>query len=57
MMDSIASMAMSMKSAEIATQYSLAVTKKSMDSMEEIAQNLLEMLPDAPRGQYIDTYA
>lgn len=58
MMDSIASAAMNMKAAEFSVQYSTALEKKAMDTMEMAAQELLEMLPDAPSmGQYIDTYA
>ena len=60
MMSSIANMATSMKAAEFANNYSLAVTKKVMDSQEMAAQEILEMLPDVPamaKGQYIDTYA
>ncbi len=58
MMDGIAAQAMSMKSAEIAQSYSIAMTKKTMDTQELAAQELLEMLPQAPaKGQYIDVYA
>lgn len=58
MMDSIANAAMSMKAAEFSVQYSTALEKKAMDTMEMAAQELLEMLPDTPAmGQYIDTYA
>ena len=60
MMSSIASMATSMKAASFANDYSLAVTKKVMDSQEMAAQEILEMLPDVTamaKGQYIDTYA
>lgn len=64
MMESIASMATSMKAAEFATNYSMAVQKKMMDTQELAAQEVLEMLPDVqqmqmavPKGQYIDVYA
>ena len=58
MMDSIASAAMSMNAAQFAVQYSTALERKAMDTMEMAAQELLNMLPDAPaKGQYIDTYA
>ncbi len=60
MMESIASMAMDMSAASFATQYSLSVTKKMMDTQELAAQEMLNMLPDIqslPKGQYIDTYA
>lgn len=58
MMDAIAGAAMNMSAAETATNYSLAVTKKVMDTQELAAQELLNMLPSAPgTGRYIDTYA
>ena len=61
MMESIASMAMSMSAAQMATNYSMAVTKKMMDSQELAAQELLKMLPETPvslpKGEYIDVYA
>ena len=58
MMDSIASAAMSMSAAQSSVQYSTALERKAMATMEMAAQELLNMLPDAPaKGQYIDTYA
>lgn len=60
MMESIASMAMSMSAASFANNYSIAVTKKMMDSQELAGQELMKMLeavPTPPKGQYIDTYA
>lgn len=60
MMNSIASMAMDMSAASFATEYSLAVTKKMMDTQELAGQELVKMLEAVPtpaKGQYIDTYA
>lgn len=60
MMESIAAMAMNMSAASFATNYSLSVTKKMMDSQELAGQELLKMLEAVPapaKGQYIDTYA
>ena len=60
MMESIASMAMGMSAASFATNYSLAVTKKMMDSQELAGHELVKMLeavPSPAKGQYIDTYA
>lgn len=58
MMDAIASAAMSMSAAQFSVQYSSALERKAMDTMEMAAQELLEMLPAVPaKGQYIDTYA
>lgn len=60
-MDSIAHMSMDMSASRTAMGYSLALTKKVMDSQELAAQELLAMLPQAPAqpplGQFIDTYA
>ena len=60
MMESIASMSMSMSAASFATNYSLAVTKKMMDTQELAGQELVKMLEAVPtpaKGQYIATYA
>lgn len=46
------------EAARFSVEYSMAVTKKVMDTQELAAQELLEMLPAAPSmGQYIDVYA
>ena len=59
MMESIASMSMSMSAASFATNYSLAVTKKMMDTQELAAQEMLRMLPQPTQGmgEFIDVYA
>ena len=60
MMESIASMAMGMSAASFATNYSLSVTKKMMDSQELAGQELLKMLEAVPTpatGDYIAVYA
>ena len=58
MLESIAGAAMDMSAAQFSVEYSMAVTKKVMDTQELAAQELLEMLPAAPSmGQYIDVYA
>ncbi len=60
MMESIASMAMGMSAASFATNYSMAVTKKMMDSQELAGQELAKMLEAVPapaKGNYIDVYA
>ncbi|MCI8360478.1 MAG: putative motility protein [Clostridiales bacterium] len=60
MMEQLAGMAMSMSAAATAQSYSIAITKKTMESQELAAQELLKMLPDTPapaKGQYIDVYA
>lgn len=57
MMESIASMAMNMSAAQFQVQYSTAVTKKVMDTAELAGQEMVRMLEEMPKGQYIDTYA
>lgn len=61
MMDSIASAAMDMSAAQFSAEYSIAVTKKVMDTQELAAQELLNMMPATPpitaKGELIDTYA
>ena len=60
MMESIASMATDMKAAQFATNYSLAVTKKMMDTQELAGQELMKMLEAVPtpaKGDFIDVYA
>lgn len=58
MMDSVAGMSMDLSAAQFSVNYSVAVTKKVMDTQELAAQELMEMLPAAPSlGTYIDTYA
>ena len=60
MMESIAGMAMCMSAASFATNYSMAVTKKMMDTQELAGQALMKMLEAVPtpaKGQYIDVYA
>ena len=60
MMESIASMGMGMSAASFATNYSLSVTKKMMDTQELAGQELLKMLEAVPtpaKGDYIDVYA
>ena len=60
MMESIAGMAMQMSAASFATNYSLALTKKMMDSQELAGQEIAKMLEAVPtpaKGDYIDVYA
>ena len=60
MMNSIASASMSMSAAMFQQNYSIAVTKKMMDTQELAGQELVKMLEAVPtpaKGQYIDTYA
>lgn len=56
-MSDIAATSMSMHQASLQQDVSLAVTKKVMDTQELAGQEMLRMLPEPPRGEYIDTYA
>ena len=55
MMDSIAAAAMSLSAASLQQSYSVAMAKKSMETQEMAAQELLRMLP--PQQSVIDVYA
>ena len=55
LMNGIASMAMSLQSASLQQNYSITVAKKSMETQEMAAQELLRMLP--PQQSVIDVYA
>ena len=60
MMESIAAAAMSMSAAQFATDYSLAVTKMTMEDQEAAQSLISQMMPQAAPpalGTYIDTYA
>lgn len=57
-MNSIAAASTSMSAAQFAQNYSISVAKKAMDSQEQMAQQILDMLPQTPpMGQYLDVYA
>ena len=53
----IADMAMSMKAAQMAQNYSIAVEAKVLDAMEEMGEGLLELMTAVPKGEYVDVYA
>ena len=60
MMDSIAAAAVGMQQAQLMQSYSIAVSKSAMETQEQMATDLLNMLPQTPaiqKGQYIDVYA
>ncbi len=57
MMNSIAAMGMSMSAAQFQQQYSISVQKKAMDMEEMAVQEILQMMPDIPKGQHIDFFA
>lgn len=57
MANSIAAMSMDMSASKLQAAYSTSMVKKTMDTEELVAKELLEMLPQVPKGDYIDTYA
>ncbi len=60
LMQGIAATATSLSAAQFQESYSIAVSKKAMDTQELAAQSMLEMLAQQPapaKGTYIDTYA
>ncbi|MCC2258708.1 YjfB family protein [Intestinimonas aquisgranensis] len=60
LMEGIAATATSLSAAQLQESYSIAVSKKAMDTQEMAAQSMLEMLAQQPtpaKGTYIDTYA
>ena len=60
LMEGIAATATSLSAAQLQESYSIAVSKKAMDTQEMAAPSMLEMLAQQPtpaKGTYIDTYA
>lgn len=59
MLNSIAAASMDMSAARFSVDYSLAVTKKTMETQELAGQELAKMLSSASeaKGKFIDTYA
>ena len=60
MMDSVASMAMSLQSVRVSQSYDVALARKVLDSQEQMASEMLNMLPQQPmipKGDFIDVYA
>ena len=58
MMDGIAATASSLASAQLQQSYTLAVSKKAMESQELAVQELLQMLPPSSSSGYqSDVYA
>ena len=57
-MDGIAATASSLASAQLQQSYTLAVSKKAMESQELAVQELLQMLPPSSSSGYqFDVYA
>ena len=56
MMDGIAATASSLASAQLQQSYTLAVSKKAMESQELAVQELLQMLPPSSSSGYQFTH-
>jgi uncharacterized protein YijF (DUF1287 family) len=58
MMESIAGVAMELKSAQVMQNYSVSLAEKVMDSQEQMASTIFnEMMPqqmEMPKGDFID---
>ena len=58
---SYALMSMGLRTAQVSQSYGLSVAKKVMDTQEDMAMEVLDMLPATPpavpKGQFIDVYA
>ena len=65
MMSSIAGLAMDMKAAQFAQNYNVSLTRKIMDTQEEVAAQMVEQMlppeaaivPQVPKGEFLDVYA
>ena len=57
MMGGIAAAAMDMKATQLQENYSASMLRRTMDTAQMEAQKLLEMMPQIPKGQYVDVYA
>ena len=60
LMTGVANMAMDMKAAQFAQNYSIALEAKVLDTMEMEGQEVLKLMnsvPAVPKGEYIDVYA
>lgn len=58
MMNQIAAASMNMSMSQVQQNAQYSLMKKTMDSTEQAAQEMLKMMPPTPgMGQSIDTYA
>ena len=57
LMNTVAFQAMSMKADALGVAYAARMEKEVMNLDEQMAAKELEMLPQIPKGQYVDVYA
>ncbi len=57
LMNTVAYQSMALKSDTLEQVYSTRLAKEAMNMDAQMALNELEMLPQIPKGQYIDVYA
>ena len=57
LMNTVAFQAMSLKADTLGVAYAARMEKEAMNMDEQMAMKELEMLPQIPKGQYIDVYA
>ncbi len=57
LMNTVAFQTMSMKADTLGQFYAARMEKEAMNMEEQMAVKELEMLPQIPKGQYVDVYA
>lgn len=57
LMNTVAYQSISMKADALEQAYSTRLAKEAMTMDAQMAMNELEMLPQIPKGQYVDVYA
>ena len=57
LMNTVAFQAMSMKADALGQAYAARMEKEVMNLDEQMAAKELDMLPQVPKGQYVDVYA
>ncbi|MBR4546093.1 MAG: hypothetical protein IKO14_09015 [Oscillibacter sp.] len=57
LMNTVAYQSISMKADTLEQAYSTRLAKEAMTMDAKMALNELEMLPQVPKGQYVDVYA
>ncbi len=57
LMNTVAYQSISMKADTLEQVYSTRLAKEAMNMDAQMAMKELEMLPQIPKGQYIDVYA
>ena len=57
LMNTVAFQSLSMKADALGEFYAAKMEKEAMSLDEQMAVKELEMLPQVPKGQYIDVYA